>query len=46
MTMKSKIKKSGHKKVKIRIPLPTQCSKVRESAKIYNRKKSGKIDND
>jgi hypothetical protein len=37
MSQKSKIKTPKHKKIKIRIPLPKQTPKVRESAKKYNR---------
>ena len=37
-------KKAKPKKKKIRIPLPKQRPKVKESKKIYNRKKSKKIE--
>ena len=41
-----KIKPLKHKKIKLRIPLPSQTPKVRESAKKYSRHSKHKSKND
>jgi len=40
--VKTVAKKLGAKKKKIRVPLPKQLPKIKESKKIYNRKKENK----